>query len=151
MNETVHTYKWQDKFYVGVEGIDLEHKNLLTCLNKLIVAQHLDRSIVLKLADEVILYAQFHFLSEENLMYLLHSRDLEAHCQEHKTVIKTLQNKRGHLEESINHLQDFAEYLVHWFVEHTQTTDRQLADYINHYQAEKDTPEYLIKSLEVAV
>lgn len=147
----MHTYKWRDQFYVGVEGIDVEHKNLITCLNKLIVAQHMDKSIVLKLADEVLLYAKFHFLSEENLMCLLHYPDMNAHCQEHKTVIKTLENKRGHLDESLNYLQDFVEYLVHWFIEHTQTTDRDLANYINTYKVDPGTPEALIKSLEVAV
>ncbi len=149
--ERVHVYRWQKKFYVGVEGIDTEHKNLLTCLNKLIVAQDLDRAILLKLADEVISYAEFHFLSEENLMYLLHYPRLSEHAAEHRTVIKTLKNKRLHLSQSVVHLQEFVEYLVHWFIEHTQTTDRELAAYINDYHAEKGSPEYLIKSLEISV
>ena len=147
----MHTYKWQDKFYVGVEGIDLEHKSLLTCLNKLIVAQKLDKAIILKLADEVILYARFHFMSEENLMYLLHYPKISEHSKLHTRVIKELENRRRHLEDSTDHLQEFINYLVQWFIEHTQTTDRELAAYINAYKAEKGSPEYLIRNLEVSV
>ena len=147
----VHTYEWQEKFNVHVEGIDMEHKNLITSLNKLIVAQHLDRAIILKLADEVILYAEFHFLSEENLMYLLHYPNLGEHAEEHRRLIKQLKNKREHLEESLDALQDFVNFLVSWFIEHTQTTDKQLGQYINQYHADPGSPEQLIKSLEVRV
>ena len=147
----MHTYKWQEKFYVGVEGIDQEHKNLLTCLNKLIVAQSLDKAIMLKLANEVILYARFHFMSEENLMCLLHYPKISEHSALHRKVIKELENKRKHLEESADSLQDFINYLVQWFIEHTQTTDRELAAYVNAYKAKKGSPEYMIRNLEVSV
>ncbi len=147
----MHTYKWQDKYSIGVEGIDLEHKNLLASVNKLLCAQNMDKAIILKLADEVVLYAEFHFLSEENVMYLLKYPDISDHTEEHRNLIKQLKNKRKHLDESLDCLQEFVNFLIRWFVDHIQTTDRQLGEYIKAYKADKDTPEYLIKSMELEV
>ncbi|GGI73409.1 bacteriohemerythrin [Shewanella gelidii] len=143
----MHTYPWQDKYNVDLAAIDLEHKNLLACVNKLITAQHMGKSAILKLADEVVLYAEFHFLSEENLMYLTHYPDLASHSELHRQLIKQLHNKRSQLDDAIENLQDFVSFLVHWFVEHTQTVDRKLSAYIRNYQPAKNSPEYAVKKL----
>ena len=88
----MHTYQWKSQYDVGLELIDVEHKNLIACINKLIIAQNLDQFIVLKLADEVIAYAEFHFLSEENLMYLTRYPDLKAHEEIHQELLKNFTN-----------------------------------------------------------
>lgn len=145
----MHTYEWQERFNVGVDGIDMEHRNLITCLNKLIVAQKMDKAFILKLADEVILYAEFHFLSEENLMYLLHYPDLISHQEEHRQIILKLKNKRRHIEENVGNLQSFVNFLVKWFIEHTQTLDKKLGKYIGDYKTNPGSPEAEIKGLKM--
>lgn len=143
----MHTYPWQEKYNVDLEAIDVEHKNLLACVNKLITAQNMGKPALLKLADEVVLYAEFHFLSEENLMFMLHYPDLSEHSELHRQLIRQLKNKRKQLEEDVDNLQDFVSFLVHWFVEHTQTIDRKLTHYIRNYEPGKGSPEHRIKAL----
>lgn len=143
----MHTYPWQDKYNVDLEAIDVEHKNLLACVNKLITAQNMGKPALLKLADEVVFYAEFHFLSEENLMFMTHYPDLASHSELHRQLIKQLKNERHKLEESVDNLQEFVSFLVHWFVDHTQTIDRKLSHYIRQYKPGKGSPEYLIKML----
>ena len=145
----MHIYEWQDKFNVGVDAIDVEHKNLLTCINKLITAQTLDKSMILKLADEVSLYAEFHFLSEENLMRLTHYPDITKHSQGHRLLLKKLEVKRRHLQDSEKGLQDYVNFLVKWFVEHTQTTDKELGLYLKNYKPTPNSPEHIIHQLSM--
>ncbi|MFT6987920.1 MAG: hemerythrin [Psychromonas sp.] len=145
----MHIYKWQDKYDVGIDAIDVEHRNLLTCINKLITAQTLDRSIILKLADEVSLYAEFHFLSEENLMCLTHYPDLTKHSECHRVLLKQLAVKRRNLEESANGLQDYVNFLVKWFIEHTQTIDKELGQYVKKYEPTPNSPEHIIQQLSM--
>jgi len=145
----MHIYKWQDKFDVGIYAIDVEHRNLLACINKLIASQSLDRPIILKLADEVSLYAEFHFLSEENLMYLTHYPEITKHSEYHRILLKQLSVKKRHLRESTNGLQEYVDFLVKWFIEHIQSTDKELAEYLKSYEPTPDSPEYIIQQLSM--
>jgi hemerythrin len=145
----MHIYKWQDKYDVGVEAIDVEHRNLLTCINKLITAQSLDRAIILKLADEVYLYAQFHFLSEENLMCLTHYPNLSKHSECHRILLNELAVKKRYLESSTHGLQEYVNFLVKWFIEHTQTVDKEFGNYLNEYEPQAGSPEFIIQQLSM--
>ena len=145
----MHVYNWQEKFDIGIDAIDVEHRNLLTCINKLIIAQNLDKSIILKLADEVNLYAEFHFLSEENIMCLTHYPDLTNHSLYHRILIKELKNKRRNLEKSLDGLQDYIRFLVKWFIDHTQTTDRELSAYLKAFKPKHNSPEDLVLRLSM--
>lgn len=143
------TYAWKNKFDIGIAAIDAEHKHLLSCINKLTSMQVLgiDKAILLKLADEALLYAKFHFLSEENLMCLTHYPNMTKHSDIHRALIKQLEHIRRNLDDSIEKLKEFISFLVHWFVDHTQTTDRQFAEYLKKYTPKSGTPESIIKSL----
>lgn len=143
----MHIYEWQSKYNVGIEAIDIEHRNLLTCINKLIAAQSLDKSIVLKLADEVIMYAQFHFISEENLMHLTNYPKLSTHSEYHKILLEKLTVKRDNIVRCKDGLMRYVDFLIKWFIVHTQTIDRELAKYLAEYEAKPDSPEHIIKLL----
>ena len=145
----MHIYEWKNKYDVGVDAIDVEHKNLLTCINKLITAQTLDKSMILKLADEVSLYAKFHFLSEENLMCLTHYPDITKHSQCHVLLLNHLAVKRRYLEETTNGLQDYVNFLVKWFIDHTQTIDKELGLYLKNYKPIPNSPEHVIQQLSM--
>jgi hemerythrin len=143
----MHIYEWKSKYDVGLGLIDVEHKNLIACINKLIIAQNLDQYIVLKLADEVIAYAKFHFLSEENLMYLTQYPEIKAHMEIHKTLLEQLMEHKKGLSKSVYCLQDFVTFLVHWFIEHTQTEDPKVAKHVLNYKPLPNSPEYMIQKI----
>ena len=145
----MHTYKWQDKYNIGVDAIDVEHRNLITCINKLVAAQTLDKTIILKLADEVIMYAKFHFMSEENLMYLTKYPKYEQHCEYHKILLKKLTAKRNKIAESTDALKGYVDFIIKWFIVHTQTVDRELAHYLAQHNVEPDSPEHVIQLLSM--
>lgn len=143
----MHIYQWKSQYDVGLELIDVEHKNLIACINKLIIAQNLDQHIVLKLADEVIAYAKFHFLSEENLMYLTQYPGLESHAKIHKRLLEQLDEQRKGLSKSVYCLQEFVTFLVRWFIEHTQTEDPKVAKHVLNYKPLPNSPEHMIQKI----
>jgi len=143
----MHIYQWKSQYDVGLELIDVEHKNLIACINKLIIAQNLDQYIVLRLADEVISYAEFHFLSEENLMYLTQYPDLKSHTEIHKKLLDQLREHRKDLSKSVYCLQDFVTFLVHWFIEHTQSEDPKVAKHVLNFKSLPNSAEYMIQKI----
>ena len=130
-----------------MELIDVEHRNLIACINKLIIAQNLDQYIVLKLADEVIAYAEFHFLSEENLMYITQYPELESHEKKHKSLLEQLREHRKSLSKSVYCLQEFLTFLVQWFIEHTQNEDPKVAKHVLNFKSLPDSAEYMIQKI----
>jgi len=145
----MHIYKWQDKYDVGIDAIDVEHRNLLICINKLITAQGLDKAIILKLADEVSLYAKFHFLSEENLMCITNYPSLAKHSECHRILLNGLAVKRRHLDDIEGGLQHYVDFLVKWFIEHTQTIDKAFGQYIKNYKPIPNSPQHVIQQLSM--
>lgn len=143
----MHIYQWKSQYDVGLELIDVEHRNLIACINKLIIAQNLDQYIVLKLADEVIAYAEFHFLSEENLMYITQYPEFKSHVEIHNKLLEQLREHKKGLSKSIYCLQDFVTFLVHWFIEHTQTEDPKVAKHVLNYKPLPSSAEYMIQKI----
>lgn len=143
----MHIYEWKSQWDVGLELIDVEHRNLIACINKLIIAQNLDQYIVLKLADEVIAYAEFHFLSEENLMYITQYPDIKEHQAVHTKLLNQLREHRVGLSNSVYCLQDFVTFLVKWFIEHTQNEDPKVAKHVKDFKAAPNSPEYMIQKI----
>ncbi|GAA6171143.1 bacteriohemerythrin [Colwellia sp. KU-HH00111] len=143
----MHTYEWKKQYYIGLDLIDSEHSNLFACINKLVIAQHFEQSIILSLADEVISYAEFHFLSETNFMRILNYPKLKEHMAYHNELTQELWQRRDKLTESTSNLQKFIEFIVTWFVEHTQTIDREFAAYVNEIKPLPNSPKAKLKEI----
>ena len=89
---------WEEKFCLGLDEIDEQHKELGALFNQLHVAiqEHhgsaTSREILDKLAD----YTRTHFAVEESLMRVSNYPDFAAHKQNHEDLIgqvKALQDK----------------------------------------------------------
>lgn len=119
--------RWTEKLKVGNEKIDAEHRifiDLIATLGEAFQNNASDEKISRSLA-ELVKYAEFHFLSEENLMIdaeypkanehkLLHTKILEDFHQ----VINSYQEKK---------LGNAQQYLLNnlylWFIRHTSKED----------------------------
>jgi len=146
----MHTYTWLKKFDIGVAAIDSEHHNLLACINKLILAQGMDESMLDRLSDEVVSYAEFHILSEENLMALTGYPGLDKHHQAHQKLLKELKVFHQKFAANKEHLKEFVTFLAKWLIEHSQSVDREFGDYLDNYHPPKDSPEEKIKALSMS-
>lgn len=126
--------QWDSKFELGHEKIDFEHQIFLDLIRS---ASELspESEKVSRILKEVEKYAEFHFLSEENVMIDCGYPDYINHKEEHKRLIALL---REHIFK-FNHqeigLEDVVEFLFQWFALHTTQVDSKLTRYIKEHSS----------------
>ncbi|TAN60060.1 MAG: hemerythrin [Magnetospirillum sp.] len=124
---------WQSWFELGNFRIDSEHRVFLDLIMGLnhdhgagIAADKLARSL-----KEIHKYAEFHFLSEENMMIDVGYPQRETHAAEHAKILHVLEANMDKLIKGDDILDEFLTFLYDWFSEHTVGTDYHLTQYIS--------------------
>lgn len=127
----MQSYQWSDQLSIGIEEIDLQHKNLVELLGEL------QQKLLSKLSDVEILevlrrlqnYAKEHFSLEEALMEPLKAQvpNYALHISEHRNFEDTVQ---GLMYRFVQEGHDVAWqmfiFLGDWLVRHIQQTDAVL-------------------------
>lgn len=118
---------WDVKYSVGIERIDLEHKIFLDLIKNFQkeVFENVSDERLFRLILEIEKYAEFHFISEENFMKLINYPKLEQHINLHFDLLEKL-NVAKHSNVNKN---DFLNFTVAWFVNHTIQEDKQIYNY----------------------
>ncbi len=126
-------FVWHDRFNIGVEVIDKEHKKLFSILNKLL-ASKLQEEKHRWACQEGIKYfkehAMKHFAEEEVYMASISYPGYETHRRVHdnfrKKTLPSLEkelNQKNFSEEAISH---FLGVCAGWLIGHTLTEDRAI-------------------------
>lgn len=122
--------QWDKKFELGHERIDFEHRIFLDLI-KSASGLKSDKERALRLLKEVEKYAEFHFISEENLMLDMEYPEYSSHKAEHQMLLATLKEKTFEYRHDQLSLEDLSDFLFQWFALHTTQIDSQLTQYIN--------------------
>ena len=124
--------KWEASFEIGNEEIDNEHRFFLKIIQKIDSALQKNENPqhVSLLLDELYKYAQFHFTSEENVMIFSNYPYYKEHKQIHQDLLNQLGMKMGYKGNTKINTDDFINFLLKWFKEHTTKTDLKLAKYL---------------------
>lgn len=123
-------YPWEEKYNLGIEDIDQQHRKLLDIVNKLgdIIINNDDESkdLLKRLANELKEYGESHFALEEGRMIEVNYCDYEAHIKEHVIFRQKIEEICKMVEEQKRiPAIDFIHYLMIWFVDHVQIVDRR--------------------------
>ncbi|MDY4466691.1 MAG: hemerythrin family protein [Candidatus Treponema excrementipullorum] len=123
---------WDDKYKVGHNLIDSQHKQLFDIADKLYEVAYekdpyRDRDISLILQD-LARYVNYHFSCEEELMRDNDYAGMENHCNIHntfKTYVTTLVSdfSRG---QSVD-MKKLYDFVCTWLIEHIGSEDKKLA------------------------
>ncbi len=124
---------WQDRFNIGVEVIDKEHKKLFNVLNKLF-AYGKEEEKSQWVCQEAIKYfrdhALQHFMEEEEDMESIHYAGLETHRRIHNNfrekTLPTLESeliRTNYAMESVDH---FLGVCAGWLIGHTLIEDHAI-------------------------
>ena len=124
---------WKPKFNTGVEEVDLEHHYFLNLINRLSVEleDSDDKGYQNKLLIELSMYAQFHFLSEENIMYRIGYPELAEHQKLHNHLLQTLHVKNGMMGEGMIKAEEIIDFLTGWFINHTVKEDQKIGVFLS--------------------
>ncbi len=125
---------WDDNLYVGVAGIDEQHKKWVSAFNDLVESIDEQRGTT-TIADTLAFmrrYAAEHFAFEEAYMNRHGYPDAEAHQACHMDLMATLVKLESHqksdaLPESLDEVSTF---LGNWLITHILDTDMKLGAWL---------------------
>ena len=119
--------RWGHKFETGVKEIDLQHHYFMELINRIAVElkQPSPEKYRKRLLYELYKYAEFHFISEENLLLKYNFPEYDQHSQLHHELIEKL-SSHSFLDTS----DEFLGFLMDWFLHHTVSEDKKIGRYI---------------------
>lgn len=120
-----------EKFTVGHNQIDTDHRELVDHLNRLYaaVAAHASREEQCTLFDAFISRTAAHFQHEEALMQQMGYSGFDKHKVEHDLLLEEVRELQVRFNSGSIALTDsLFDYLSEWLNFHTVTTDKKLAN-----------------------
>jgi hemerythrin len=125
---SVYALNWKADYATGVEEIDLQHRYFMELINRLSTELDgcVDEIYRKRLLNELVKYASFHFVSEENMMIKFAYPDIERHRMLHLDLI----DKLSWQIQSKSYAALF-EFLVDWFIRHTLEEDKHIGEFSN--------------------
>ncbi|WP_456067827.1 bacteriohemerythrin [Eshraghiella crossota] len=128
-------YEMKPEYYIGIEMIDEEHKQLFKyadeayeLLNDEFTPDKYDKieAILVKLRD----YTEKHFTDEENYMESINYKKLFTQKIQHQEFISKLDEfidlHKSETEDQDKQIMDILEYLTEWLVNHILYVDGQI-------------------------
>lgn len=128
---------WDKRYEVGHPRIDHEHQVFVDLLRTVSAAAAAGEphERVGRLLLEVRKYAEFHFISEENIMIDSGFPDCENHRQEHGMLLAQLDQQFQQFRHGEIELGVIAEFMFEWFAMHTTRLDLRLGDFLRQQAA----------------
>jgi len=126
---------WDDRYSVGVNIIDEQHKELLHLTNELYntckQGEEFSREAFQRAAKVAVDYVGKHFFTEEKIMDTVKYPNMVAHKTEHKNFVKRVLANVKDFEEGRNFVpNNFVRFLKDWILSHVAMTDKGMGDYL---------------------
>ncbi len=140
---------WKKEYETGQPLIDAEHRILVMLFRKLDVAIKTKESeaSINRIVLEVSKFVEFHFISEENLMYETNYPGIGGHKALHMKLLKELNDMVTKLTKRREFPDDLLYFLSDWLYNHIAHHDQLLARHVEEANdrpvAELIYPEYL--------
>jgi hemerythrin len=125
-------FKWDSKYEIGHERIDFEHRIFLGLILEFQerAGRGDGKERLHRMLTEFNKYAEFHFLSEENIMIDCGYPGYAEHAEYHKSLLAKLRIFTvDYLGDRIS-AQAVGEMLLDWFALHTTQDDKKIAEYL---------------------
>ncbi len=124
---------WSRDFGFRADELDPEHRELLECINALLMVIPSQDSCQLNLAGNRLVHeAHSHMQHEEALMRQAGFPELEEHRAQHEEQERQLAEMRVALQGAPHYFGSQAAFssLEHWFIPHLIYGDRKFADFL---------------------
>ncbi len=129
----MHDLVWKNKYCLGIKDIDNQHKYLLSIIKKFYDEAQKESSheYLIRLIQEISHYAQFHFCSEENIMFKSNYPHLNCHSALHGNLFDDLTSYAYSGDITKESTLKLVDFLVVWFFKHTLEEDIKFAKYVS--------------------
>ena len=125
----IHSEK---KYETGQPLIDTQHRLLFFLFKKLDIAIKTKESeeTLSRIVIEVRKFVDFHFVSEENLMFETRYPDIENHQKLHTDLMVELNIMISRVVSHHNYPEDLLDFLNGWLINHIGQHDQNVAKHI---------------------
>jgi hemerythrin-like metal-binding protein len=129
---------WSTSYEISHELIDSQHKIFLMLLNKLTVtiANGVTKEHMFRVLNEVKKYAEFHFLSEENVMHECFYPGIYHHKRIHSEILFEFSVLSERVSQGRAQPSDVVVFLKSWLFDHILNEDIHVASYVKVHSYE---------------
>ena len=127
---------WTDSFSVKVAEIDKQHKKLVEMINTLYDAMKIGKSkdVMGETLNNLILYTETHFRTEEKYFDLYNYPEKETHKAEHKEFIETVTKFKNDFDSgNVTISIEVMNFLRNWLTNHIKGSDKKYTKYFNDH------------------
>lgn len=126
--------KWDHKYELGHERIDAEHRIFLGLVIDFhdAIEQKKSKEKLIRILREIGKYAEFHFVSEENIMADYGYPEQTEHAQLHDILLSDVRDKYSRFMLDEISADEVFDFLFSWFAIHTSTEDKKLVGHLQN-------------------
>jgi methyl-accepting chemotaxis protein len=117
---------WGQKYYIGLQSIDDQHKVLVDLINELYDAfgSNKNKKIIKRVLEELLDYTVYHFGHEEELFHKHGYKESDNHEEQHEKFIERVKQFKTDFEKGNALLSfDLIEFLKNWLLNHILKID----------------------------
>ncbi|HZL11406.1 MAG TPA: bacteriohemerythrin [Prolixibacteraceae bacterium] len=121
-------YKWEERYSVGIQSIDKQHKEVFNLLNNLLQALKLGQAgnVTTQIILELEKYAAMHFQKEEFFFQRFNYSGAEQHIREHQLFIQKITELKAAIKDSkIAPAFELFNFLKEWIEHHILVVDKE--------------------------
>jgi len=125
-------YKWDEKYELGIEEVDDQHRTIFELANALRAAgaNPGNTDLVESALFEMRSYVDDHFKDEEAIMCSLESPALEEHCRIHAEMVDKVEGLAEAFETGEVRASDLHVLIVSWLINHIAKEHMKLAHFV---------------------
>jgi len=124
---------WKDTYSVQIDELDNQHKRLIGLINQLYDAMLAGKgkSVNAPILDELVEYAQTHFISEELLMKKCQYPGLATHKEAHEQLTQKVEDFHTSYNAGKSSISiELMNFLNNWLTDHILTMDKKYVPYL---------------------
>ncbi len=125
---SIHKLIWEDKYSVGVEEIDNQHKHLFEIVNEIFdgMGKGMTEEKLLKIISALVEYKKGHFETEEKYFVKFNYENTGEHVKQHhyfdSRIEEIIKKHQGDVDGLAFELVDFIE---DWLIVHLMEADQK--------------------------
>ncbi len=119
--------QWQERYSVGIDAVDHEHKELIELINRLHdkLTANGDESSIEAFFGDLFKGVSSHFALEEKLMRERHYDQVAQHKQDHERLLDEIRDIMDEFSGEAD-IAELSAQLDAWFSKHFETHDARL-------------------------
>ncbi len=128
-------FTWQDKYSVGIQQIDDQHKQLIKMINELNDAMLTGKGkdILMTVLNKLANYCVSHFAVEEKLFDTYAYPETADHKDKHHKMTAKVKALIGEVQSGKSTISvEVMNFLKNWLDKHIMETDQKYAPYLNN-------------------